>query len=359
MQKSFEIKSSLDSYQVQIGNNLIADLLPKINQNHILVCDESLVKTYNLDKFFKKIVLITANENSKDLSNISSVISQLKKFGLKRRDLLIGIGGGVIQDITCFVSSIYMRGVDWIYFPTTFLGMCDSCIGGKSSINVNGIKNLVGNFYPPKQILIDLSFAQSLPMEHMDSGFCEAVKICYAHQDEKIFDKFCEVVGENYKKNLFEIVNLTLTTKKWFIEIDEFDANERQLLNFGHTFGHAIEGSSSYGVPHGIAVGFGMLWAICFSSLINDDIARLDRVLKLKKIISDIVNPYKDFCGIVKNLNPDDLFTKFVSDKKHKSGKYVCILIDDNGFLYKAALDQDQKFLEKFKNSFAKLTSQI
>ncbi len=348
MQKSFEIKSSLNSYQVEIGNLVTEKLLSAKGKNAILICDEVLLKHYNFLSSFDRCVAVVANEESKDLSNISNVISQLRNFSLKRGDLLIGVGGGVIQDITCFVASIYMRGVDWIYFPTTFLGMCDSCIGGKSSINVNGIKNLVGNFYPPKNIIIDSKFAESLSNEQIDAGLFEAIKICYSSFENGIFDQIYKLSLED-KLNHFAIISFSLETKKWFIETDEFDLKERQLLNFGHTFGHAIEGSCSYAIPHGIAVGFGMLWSIYFSK--KKDAVDSSKMQMLEDLILKIVRRYKSFCDIVKSISAEDLFNKFIYDKKHKADKYVCILINSEGSLYRAELDKNDDFLRFFKES--------
>jgi 3-dehydroquinate synthase len=356
MQKSFEIRSSLNSYQVEIGNSITEKFINIPGRNTILICDEALLKHYDFLKKFDRCVSVVTSEESKDLSNISDVISKLRNFSLKRGDLLIGVGGGVIQDITCFVASIYMRGVDWIYFPTTFLGMCDSCIGGKSSINVNGVKNLVGNFYPPKKIVIDTIFAKSLSIEQIDAGLFEAIKICYASFEKESFTKMYQLsLAENV--NHFDVISLSLETKKWFIETDEFDVKERQLLNFGHTFGHAIEGSCSYAIPHGIAVGFGMLWAICLSE--KKDLVNSPKMKMLEDLVVKILRRYKNLCDVVKSIQVDELFNKFIYDKKHKSDKYVCILIDSLGALNRAHIDKNDEFLRIFKESFTDLKFKI
>ncbi|MFT7098315.1 MAG: 3-dehydroquinate synthase [Rickettsiales bacterium] len=359
-QESFTIKSSSASYPVSIGHNIYQEFFQNIKGDCILICDEDLIERYNLDAICSKIIKIKAVEENKDLSNISNIISQAKQYSLKRGDLLVGIGGGIIQDITCFVSSIYMRGVEWIYFPTTFLGMCDSCIGGKSSINVNGIKNLAGNFYPPKQIYVDLLFSASLSKDQLDSGLCEALKICYAHRDRSIFDKCCDLVTNESDNYLLEIVNLTLITKKWFIEIDEFDLNERQLLNFGHTFGHAIEGSASYRITHGIAVGFGMLWSVYFSEILNNNSqSDVMSVVKLEQTLIGLLSAHKNLIKILHTLDIKNIFEKFTADKKHKTNQYVCILFNKKGLIHKSALDQDDQFLGIFQNSFEKLKSKF
>lgn len=346
------IKSKSGSYQVLIGNKIYREFFKTINKNLVVVCDEALIEDYQLNLLAPKLIGVKSIEDSKDFANIGRIISQVKKLCLKKGDLLVAIGGGVIQDITCFIASIYNRGVEWVYFPTTFLGMCDSCIGGKSSINVDGIKNLVGNFYPPKQVYIDLCFAKSLSKLQLDSGICESLKICYVHDDRAIFSQCCELVEQNDKNRLFEIVNLTLATKKYFIEIDEFDVGKRQLLNFGHTFGHAIESSAQYQIPHGIAVGLGMLWSICFSEIIeNKDIDNFG----LQKILVDIISPYEELVNILKQLDVINIFENFIHDKKHQNNQYICILLECNGLAYKAYMEQNESFLDVFKKSFEKL----
>jgi len=190
MQKSFKINSSSLAYDLIIGGNL-QFILSNLDKNLIILVDEILLTKFpEVIKASSKIIPIKAEESSKDLSNIPSIINKIKNFATKKGDILVGIGGGIIQDITCFIASIYMRGVDWIYFPTTYLGMCDSCIGGKSSINVGGIKNLVGNFYPPKQVIIDYSFIETLDQVQIDCGICEAMKICFAKNDNQILKIF-------------------------------------------------------------------------------------------------------------------------------------------------------------------------
>jgi len=350
MAKSFKVNSSISSYNVDIGNNISVDFLKGDYRDFILICDKDLISKYEFLSSHSKIIEVEANELSKDLSEISVVIKKLLEFSLKRGDTIIGVGGGVIQDITCFVSSIYMRGVNWSYFPTTFLGMCDSCIGGKSSINVDGVKNLVGNFYPPQNIIIDVDFINSLPSEQIDSGICEAIKICFASAKDDSFEKIVSILDINADNKYLDIVELTLSTKKWFIENDEFDQEERQLLNFGHTFGHAIEGSSNYAIPHGIAVGFGMLWSMFFSYKIYN-YGNQPRVKKLQDRLLSIVDKYPDFKQVINSLDCEDVMLKFIKDKKHKVDKYTCILINEEGFLVKDFFNKDAEFDNLFATS--------
>jgi 3-dehydroquinate synthase len=192
------------------------------------------------------------------------VLVEMKNAGLARGDLVVAVGGGVIQDVATLTSSLYMRGVDWIYVPTTLMAMADSCIGGKSSINAGGIKNLVGNFHPPKRILVDPIFIETLPEEAIVSGLAEAVKICFARGAES-FEAFValpESITPGANAGTAALIEHVLESKKWFVEIDELDKAERQLLNFGHSFGHAWESACGYSVQHGVGVAAGVLAAI-------------------------------------------------------------------------------------------------
>ena len=226
MSVSFEINSSSKSYQVEIGRGQLKSGLYAPKQNFVLV-DELVLELYPyLDTDF--LIVIPAVEESKSLATVAYVIEKLRLLGANRNSHLIAIGGGIIQDIATFTASIFMRGISWSYYPTTLLGMVDSCIGGKSSINVGQFKNIAGNFYPPERILIDTDFCETLKQQELISGLCEAVKICFASRDEVLtkYLSFTESNGLVNEANLPDIINLSLMTKKKFIEEDEFDTPE-------------------------------------------------------------------------------------------------------------------------------------
>lgn len=177
MPASFDIASASGSYRVTVGTGLLADAL-RTHAEAIILIDERLAHVLPADA--ARVIRVAATEDNKSLEQSAPIITRLRKLGANRRTHLLAIGGGIIQDISAFAASIYMRGIPWSYLPTTLLGMVDSCIGGKSSINVYGYKNLIGNFYPPAEIVIDLDFLKSLNVDQMVGGLCEAAKICYA-----------------------------------------------------------------------------------------------------------------------------------------------------------------------------------
>ena len=206
---------------------------------------------------------IEINEEVKTLATVEQIVSAMRVAGQTRADVLVAVGGGVIQDLATISASLYMRGVNWIYYPSTLASMIDSCVGGKSSINASNFKNLLGNIYPPQGIVINTRLIDSLPADEYLCGLAEGVKICFAKGEEQFRD-FIENPAAHLQgdgKQLEDLVGLSLRSKIWFVEIDEFDKSERQLLNFGHSFGHALESASSFRIPHGIAVAIGMLAA--------------------------------------------------------------------------------------------------
>lgn len=323
MRESFEIVSSSDRYQVQIGRDLLPEVLKKYNDAIFLVDDYF---DSSLDIPPNKKISIHASEEVKSLERMPEVIAKLRELGANRTSVLVAIGGGVVQDIATFAASLYMRGIDWIYMPTTLLSMTDSCIGGKSSINVAGIKNLVGNFYPPREIIIDVNFSKTLTSEQVVGGLFEAEKICYA-RDFSSYERYLSLKpGPNMSsESLQQVISLALHTKQWFIEIDEFDQNERLLLNYGHTFGHAIEAGTSFVVSHGIGVGLGMLVAVRYAEQRN--LLSLEGQEQVRKFVAHV-----KLMLASTTINKPEIFVvdsfmqKFEGDKKHKKDHYrmVC-----------------------------------
>ena len=326
MQESFDILSSSGRYCVYIStdSNFKDEVL---NPNTIILADERIL-AHLPESFKQSIITISAEETNKSLENIPPILNRLRQLGANRESEIIAIGGGIIQDVATFVSSIYMRGVKWDYYPTTLLGMVDSCIGGKSSINVGQYKNLIGNFFPPQKIVVELSFLNSLNSEQIISGLCEAVKICYA-RGESEFEKYLDSSpSANLSETQFgEIILLSLKAKKWFIEVDEYDQKERLLLNFGHTFGHAIESATLFRIPHGIAVGLGMLigidYSMCRQLLSFYGEKRCER---LREYLLSLIIISPETFALLKQIDSEELMEKFDGDKKHSKDHYRMII---------------------------------
>ena len=329
MSASFEIESSSGSYSVRVESHGFAGFLEAMGESLILA-----------DAFFTPqqmagnhpVIFAEASEALKSLDHAPQLIEQVRIAGASRGTHLVAVGGGIVQDISAFIASIYMRGLQWSYLPTTVLAMVDSCIGGKSSINVGNYKNLVGTFHPPTRVLIDPALAATLPSHEKASGLIEAAKICFC-RGQQTFSRYlsCNPGLEMSVESLEQVVSTSLLAKKWFIEIDEFDKKERLLLNFGHTFGHAMEGASHYRISHGIAVGLGILCALEFERQRGLWYDRLVEVTQLEAHLHTLIATAPCLPEHMRALDVDELMQRFESDKKHSHSEYTLILVSESG----------------------------
>lgn len=252
------IQSSSGTYQVHIAPGSFARLLAE-RPDDVLIADAFFADA--LSARADLLLTVEAVESNKTLGQGEVLIGALRDLGVGRGDQIIAMGGGIVQDVSTLTASLYMRGLAWTYVPTTLLGMADSCIGGKSSINVGSYKNLAGNFHPPSAIVIDPAFIDTLSAEDRIGGLCEAMKITFCRGPEAFAGYLDLVRNVSDHAGAAALLAHVLGCKKWFIEIDEFDQKERRQLNFGHTFGHALEAATAFRVSHGAGVGIGVIAA--------------------------------------------------------------------------------------------------
>lgn len=352
MPESFDINSSSGNYRITIGENALQNLKERYKDVFYII-DARLAPTLDIDR--NDVLAIDATEENKSLEVFANYVIALREKKVHRKTHLIVIGGGVIQDIATFLASIYMRGLKWTYLPTTLLGMVDSCIGGKSSINVTGYKNLVGNFYPPHEIAIDLTFLNTLSVEAIIAGLCETAKICYAYSDST-FEAYLSDMANTTRLNTKvaeSIVSRSLKSKKWFIEIDEFDQKERLLLNFGHTFGHALESASNFRISHGIGVGVGMIVAIKYAE--NHQLLNSNGVITIERFNYHIQKLLREIHGlqeILDDLDLLDVMGKFESDKKHQAEYYRVVVPANAGRLELLSIEKSNRSREDIIQAF-------
>lgn len=354
-----QIRSSLKSYPVLIGEDLARDQIAK--GAGLLLCDEVLPPLFPFLQAIQSISL-AATENVKTLESVARVIEAMRSAGATRSSHLYAVGGGIIQDVGTFAASCYMRGIRWSYFPTTLLGMVDSCIGGKSSINVGPFKNIAGNFYPPDRVCIDTTFCASLPPAQVIEGLCEAVKICFASTDDT-FERYLEVADPRPASadaaTLKRIIAITLAAKKRFIEEDEFDTGIRLLLNFGHTFGHALEGASHYRISHGVAVGLGMLTSAAFSRASGLLPAEQSRVARLLHYTRGLLRAVPGLDSACRDIVLEDCLRRFSSDKKHTADRYYIIAIDGDGQLIRHGIAKSRVADQQICAVFAEILGEF
>lgn len=355
----FNIHSKVKSYRVVVGTDIARVQIER--SRSILICDDVLPAHYPwLQR--EACIRIHAREDLKTLDTVGILVEQLRKHGATRGTRITAAGGGIIQDVTTFAASCYMRGIGWDYVPTTLLGMVDSCIGGKSSINVGSYKNIVGNFFPPDVVWVDTRFCSTLSSTQVVEGICEAVKICYASRGDA-FERYLALTASgdflHDQALLANVIGLTLSTKKAFIEEDEFDNGIRLLLNFGHTFGHALEGASGYRISHGIAVGLGMLASFAFSEaqgLIDRSCARASKLCAhLRWLLKQV--PGLD--AELARIPSDDLLRHFDSDKKHTAERYAVIAYDAQGALIRHLTPRTATTEQALRQAFASMTREL
>ncbi len=359
MSASFSIQSSTGSYDVTVAAGSLTETLAK-QADAFLLADEFFRDT--LAGSTRSALFLAAEERAKSLDRISPLIEQMRAAGVHRRTALTAIGGGVIQDIAAFAASIYMRGLRWTYLPTTVLAMVDSCIGGKSSINVGPYKNLVGTFHPPEHIAIDPALAETLPRDQFASGLIEAAKICFCRGEESFRTHMAASPSTTMSTAALETVIInSLQAKKYFIEIDEFDQKERLLLNFGHTFGHAIEGASHYAIPHGIAVGVGILCSLAFQRERGVCYDACEQVAVFEQHLQAMVIRLPGIGEHLAALLIDDVMERFASDKKHTGHQFTLILVDPQGVVVLEQIEKSEptrqavrKAIETVKESYSR-----
>ena len=309
------------SYSTKNLNTLLKETY---NENDFIIIDENV---YNLSPHtFNSIssnyyYLFNAIEETKNMESVLHIADILYELKFNKKNKLIVIGGGITQDVGGFVAGIYKRGLHWVFIPTTVLSMTDSCIGGKVGVNRNS-KNMLGLFVSPNKIYISDFFISSLTHGDVISGLGEALKLSLigGNENYQLFKKYFQT------KNYIEIIKLSNSIKKTIIEHDELERNERRVLNYGHTIGHALESASNYVIPHGIAVLYGMY-------MINN-IFYHKKYEEINNFILDIIpNKFKNL-----QLSYDSFVSHILNDKKN-DGENICfILLDEIGesaFIFK------------------------
>jgi len=296
--KEITIKSLYGKYNVEFNNSKINFF----NKDSVFFIDHNIFNIYKKNFFNKKrIYLVKANEKEKSFENIIKPLNFFIKNNINKKDKIICIGGGITQDICSFVCSVYFRGLEWYFYPTTLLAQTDSCIGSKNSINFKKSKNSIGNFYPPKKIIVNFNFLKTLKEDEIRSGLGEILKYAIINSKREFVEKKDEYFDLIKNKNkLHKFIIQSLYIKKRIIEKDEFDKNIRRILNYGHTFGHALESDSKFQIPHGIAITIGMDIAN-FISYKKNFLSKKDYYI-FKKILRENYKKYIFYKPNIKNI---------------------------------------------------------
>lgn len=268
------------SYYFDASFSYLGEIVSK--EKTILITDEHLFTAHKSKFDGWRTIVIKAGEEFKQQAAVDEIIRQLIELEADRNTFIVGIGGGVVTDITGYAASVYMRGLKFGFIPTTVLSMVDAAIGGKNGVDVGVYKNLVGLIKQPAFLLFDYSLLQTLSQAQWINGFAEVIKHACI-KDAELFALLEEHELRDFQSDvdlMAQLIERNVQIKTNLVVADEFEENERRLLNFGHTLGHAIE--NIYQLPHGHAVSIGMVAACTLSEEINQfTAAEKQRVIQL------------------------------------------------------------------------------
>lgn len=310
---TLQMNLSESSYDIHIGRGILdkSGELFNLKRRVFIVTDDGVPREY-AEKIAKnasaaKIITVKSGEGSKSLEVYGKLLAEMAEFGLTRTDCAVAVGGGVIGDLTGFLAASYMRGIDFYNVPTTLLSQVDSSIGGKTAINLSGIKNIVGAFHQPSGVIVDVDTLATLSKRHFANGLAEAVKMSLT-SDAELFSFFEKETID--LDNVENVITSALKIKKAVVEEDEREGGIRKILNFGHTFGHAVEAETEmHGLYHGECVAIGMI-PVCSGEVRE----------RLVPVLKKLGLPYKHEGDVEKALS-------FIAHDKKCDGDKISIVV--------------------------------
>jgi 3-dehydroquinate synthase len=329
------------AYDILVGPQLITragrEILPLLRRRQVVIVSDEIVARHYLAPLRDSLseagvayhtVLLPPGEETKDLDHFGRLAEEILAFGIERGTMLAALGGGVVGDLTGFAAATLLRGIDFVQIPTTLLAQVDSSVGGKTGINTRMGKNLIGAFYQPRLVLADTSVLTSLPRRELLAGYAEIVKYGLIRDAE--FFAWLEAEGHAVCALAPEAVRRAVLTscamKAEVVAGDEREEGDRALLNFGHTFGHALETETGFGsrLLHGEAVGIGMVWAFQFAARLG--LVGTEEVGRVSRHLVDCGLPTRlDEIGLT-GIPADRLIAHMSKDKKVRDGRITLIL---------------------------------
>ncbi len=312
------------SYDILIKRGILADAGEMISdtfdgKRFCIVTDDNVAKLYlrplcdalALNGVACESFVFPNGEKNKTMQTVERIMEFLSEKKFTRSDMLIALGGGIVGDVTGFAAAIYQRGIEFIQIPTTVLAAVDSSVGGKTGVNLGGLKNQVGCFWQPSLVICDPECFKTLPKTEYASGMAEVIKYAAICKKELGDDILAD-------EDIAEIIAQCVRIKRDIVQCDERDTGKRQLLNLGHTFGHAVEKATDNAFTHGQAVAIGTVMA--FRAAEKLGICPAGEIEKVKKLCASQNLPIKSGCSF------DDLWTAMQSDKKRMGGKITLVL---------------------------------
>ncbi len=328
------------TYRALTGNGLLSELGERVfgnvgNRRYCVISDDNVAPIYMsraLESLSKAGLdacsyVFPSGEKHKTLETVAGILDFLAKEHFTRSDALIALGGGIVGDVTGFVSSVYQRGIRFVSVPTTVLSAVDSSVGGKTGVNLGGLKNQVGTFWQPSLVLCDPETFRTLPSEQFASGMAEVIKYA-ALFSEKFGDRLLSDF------NTEDVIAECIEFKRRVVSEDERDTGVRQLLNLGHTFGHAVEKISDNYYCHGQAVDIGMVMA--FKAAVKLGVCPAGETEKLTALLTKFGLP------LTAGFSEKEMLDAMQSDKKRLGGRISLVLPHRFGecFLYETDMSQ-------------------
>lgn len=342
--EGIQISSRLYDYEVVFSDDFSNELLAFPPQTTAYVIDGHVAELYaqKLNGIEQgHCFSITAVEDKKTMDTVMEIIAFWKSIGVHKNWRVVCLGGGITQDLTTMASNLYLRNIDWYFFPTTLLAMCDSCIGGKCGINLGEYKNQLGVFYPPKKIIIDPAFLKTLSDADYLNGWGELLKFSLT-ENRGMYEQLKQETRYIPCDHIADYIRMGLDIKKKVIEADEFESDLRRILNYGHTFGHALEAYTRHDIPHGKAVIWG-IDVVNFFSMKRGMISQ-ERYFDIKKTIRSAFLPQEIVIS-----EPQRLFSIIKTDKKVKGDFLSFALLDGPSHLIVCPIKIDQDLYSMFQ----------
>jgi len=327
--ETFHVKGQLGLSSIYVGESLknLGNYLPSTRT--IIITDENIKKYYQKDFPDVPIITIGTGEDIKTLATVETILKELISYSCDRSSFIVGIGGGIVCDITGFAASVFLRGVNFGFVSTSLLSQVDASVGGKNGVNLDSYKNMVGVFNQPEFVICDVDLLQTLPKKEISNGLAEIVKHALIY-DADMFD----FIEKNKQKALdlddntiFKLVADSVKIKSRVVQQDEKESGERRKLNFGHTIGHAIEKIEKSG--HGRAVSMGMIAAASFSQ--SKHLINQEDVLRITRLLNDLNLP------TTFDYNAKKVISAASKDKKKQGNDLFYVFLEQIG---KARVDK-------------------
>jgi len=356
--KKLNLNLGEKSYPIYIGENLLAqpDFLTKhITGNQVMIVSNTTVAPLYIDKVKSLLtdfevceVILPDGEQYKNLDTVNQIFTCLLENRLDRSSTLIALGGGVVGDMTGFAAASYQRGVNFIQIPTTLLSQVDSSVGGKTGVNHPLGKNMIGAFYQPKAVIIDVDTLDTLPKREFSAGMAEVIKYGLLGNENflSFIEKNVDSLMNKEKSTVTDAIYQSCKDKANIVAEDELEAGKRALLNLGHTFGHAIENSMGYGnYLHGEAISIGMYMAAVMSE--KEGFIDQSQVSRVKSILENCELPTR----LIGKINFSDFSKSMSVDKKVLKGKIRLVLLKTIGAAF-ISDDYHKEFLDQTIKEF-------